>query len=177
MISALLEDPTGGVWVGGVFTSLAGTWTPLASPRIARLSTTCGATAATSSAGCAGSGGANVLTPLTLPWIGSTFRARATGMPPTAFVLAVYGLAPLSIPFASIHPAGLAGCNVLATNELVDVYFPSAGVVDTQLALADTPAIVGMTFYHYVVPIEVDAMLAITAITSSNSLACVVGAF
>ena len=98
-------------------------------------------------------------------------------MPAQALVVSAYGFAPLSIPIASVHPAGLPGCNVHATLDLSGVVVPTGGVVDTQLALPDAPALVGVSFHHYVVPIEVDALLSITAITSSNSLACVVGSF
>jgi hypothetical protein len=63
------------------------------------------------------------------------------------------------------------------TDELVGVLFPAGGAVDTQLALPNVPAIAGATFRHYVVPLEVDAQLQITAITNSNALSCVVGVF
>jgi hypothetical protein len=175
--NTLLGDPNGDVWVGGEFTMLGGSWSPFASPHVARLSTTCGATAVPSAAGCVGSGGANVLAPLSLPWTGSTFRARASGMPSSAFVLSVYGFAPLAVPIASVHLAGLPGCTLWATSEIVGLHFPISGAVDTHLQLPDAPSIVGTPFHHYVVPVEVDALLAITAITSSNPLACVVGSF
>ena len=159
--------------MGGNFPSAGG----VASPNIARLTTSCPAAVATYGAGCAGAGGLDVLSPVTLPWIGSTFRARAVGMPPQAFVLSVYGFTPLSIPFASVFPQALPGCTILMSGDLIDVLFPTAGAADTQLPVPNTAAIVGATFHHYVVPFEVDAALSVTAITNSNALTCTVGAF
>lgn len=171
--SAFANAPNGDLWVGGNFTSAGG----LASPNIARVTTSCPATVATYGSGCAGSGGLDVLSHVTLPWIGSTFRARAVGMPPLAFVLSVYGFTPLSIPFNSVFPAALPGCTILMSGDLIDVLLPSAGAVDTQIALPNTAALVGNAFHHYVVPLEVDLALNITAITNSNALTCTVGAF
>ncbi|HEX6811863.1 MAG TPA: hypothetical protein VF384_09605 [Planctomycetota bacterium] len=170
---AFANGPNGDLWVGGNFITAGG----LASPNLARVTTSCPASVATYGSGCAGTGGLNVLSAVTLPWIDSTFRARAVGMPQLALVLSVYGFTTQSIPFASVFPQGLPGCTILMNGDLIDVLLPSAGVVDTQIALPDLPALAGRAFHHYVVPFEVDLALSITAITNSNALTCTVGAF
>ena len=170
-IQAFAWARNGDLLVGGHFAG------GVASPNLARLTTSCPAAVASFGAGCAGAGGLDVLSPVTLPWIGSTFRARAVGMPPQALVLSVYGLTPLSIPFASVFPQALPGCTILMSGDLIDVLLPTAGAVNTQLPVPNSAAIVGATFHHYVVPFEVDAALNVTAITNSNALTGTVGAF
>jgi hypothetical protein len=172
-VLALTTLPLGNLVAGGAFTVVNGA----PSSYIARLTTTCPATAVSYGAGCTGSGGLNVLAATTLPWIGATFRARATGMPPLALVLSVYGFTPLSIPFASVLPQALPGCDILMTGDIIDVLLPTAGIVQTQVALPNAPAIVGQTFHHYVVPFEIDLALSITAITNSNALTLTIGSF
>lgn len=172
-VKAFAWGRDGNLLVGGGFASAGGA----ASPRIARLNTNCPAAVAEYGAGCVGSGGLGVLSPVTLPWIGSTFRARAVGMPSSAILLSVYGFTPLSIPFASVLPEALPGCTILMSGDLIDVLLPAAGAVDTQVLLPNAPAIVGATLHHYVVPFEVDAALGVTAITNTNALTLTVGAF
>lgn len=164
--------PNGDLLAGGNYGS-----TGVLASRIARVTTSCPATVATYGAGCAGAGGLDALSPVTLPWIGSIFRARAVGMPPFALVLSVYGFTTQSIPFASVFPQALPGCTILMNGDLIDVLLPNAGAVDTQIVLPGAPTLVGQTFHHYVVPFEVDLALNITAITNSNALTCTVGAF
>jgi hypothetical protein len=163
----------GDLLVGGNFAGAGG----VASPNLARVTTSCQAAVATYGAGCAGAGGLDVLSPVTLPWIGSTFRARAVGIPPQAVVLSVYGFTPLSIPFASVLPQALPGCTILMSGDLIGVVSPTAGAADTQIPIPDTAAIVGAAFHHCVVTFEVDSALDITAITNSNALTCTAGAF
>ncbi len=118
--SAFANAPNGDLLVGGSFTNPGG----VASPNIVRVTTSCPSSVATYGSGCAGSGGLNVMSAVTLPWIGSTFRARAVGMPPLALVLSVYGFTTQSIPFNSVLPASLPGCTILMTGDLIDVLCP-----------------------------------------------------
>jgi hypothetical protein len=163
----------GDLVAGGAF-NFAG---PFVSARLARLQSTCPASALPYGAGCTGSGGPNVLTATTLPWTGSTFRATATGMPALALVLSVYGFTPVSIPFMSVLPQGLPGCDIHMVPDFIDVLLPAAGVVHTQLAVPDAVALAGLVVNHYVVPFEVDAALQVLAITSTNALTLTIGSF
>jgi hypothetical protein len=159
--------------VGGFFTTAGGN----VSMFFARLATTCPATVAPQGAGCTGSGGANVLAATALPWIGATFRARGTGMPPLGLVVAATGFATLSLPLASVLPQGQPGCTLLVSPDLLDVLLPVAGTADSQLALPNALSLVGQSFHHQMVPLELDPSSAITAITSTNALTATIGAF
>ena len=172
-VGAFTTLPNGDLAVGGNFTT-AGS---VSAAYIARLTTSCPATSASYGAGGTGSGGLNVLAPTTLPWIGGTFRATATGMPSLALVIAVTGFTPISIPLAAILPQGVPGNDLLVSSDLLDVLLPSGGMAQSQLALPNTLALVGQQFHQQVVPIEVDLALAFTAITSTNALTLTIGAF
>jgi hypothetical protein len=76
-VYALASTPAGSIDVGGFFV-LAD---DQVSPYVARLTTTCPASATSSGAGCAGSAGPLVLVATDLPWLGGTFRAHGTGLP------------------------------------------------------------------------------------------------
>ncbi|MBZ0221193.1 MAG: hypothetical protein IT455_09875 [Planctomycetes bacterium] len=158
---------------GGDFTTAGGA----VSVSLARLTTTCPAFATTLGTGCSGTGGANLLTATSLPWIGSTFRTRGTGMPSFAFVLNVTGFSTTSVPLPAILPQGGAGCSLLASPDVVDVLLPTSGIATAQLALPNALALVGQAFHQQMLPLEVDAQFNILALTSTNALTATIGAF
>lgn len=172
-VAGLAFLPSGTLLVGGAFWSANGT----PANQLAYITSTCPANAVSYGAGCVGSGGQNLLTLVSLPWIGSTFRARAAGMPAQALVLSIYGLSQLSVPVAAVLPQGLPGCMIYMTSDVSELFLPVAGQVETQLAIPNAQSLVGVTLNHYVVPLEVNASIAITAITTTNALAITVGSF
>ena len=96
-------------------------------------------------AGCAGSGGPNVLA-ATPPWLGGTFRSTVTGLAPGALTVAVYGFQPLAMPMPSVHPAGLPGCTLWVDDDVLLEFVPGNGSVACSLAIPDQPALVGGVF-------------------------------
>ena len=164
--------PGGAFAVGGEFATVGGA----VSPYFAKLVTPCPASAIASGAGCTGSGGANVLAATALPWLGGTCRSLATGMPTNGLALAIVGFAPTSIPLAAILPQGVVGCSQLATLDLLDVLVPSAGRATATLAIPNSSALVGRTFHQQVVPLDLDALGNLVAVTATNALALTIGA-
>jgi len=163
----------GDLLVVGLFFSAGGA----PSAYYARLTTSCAAEVATAGSGCTGSGGMNVLTAASLPWIGETFTAVATGMPSNGLVISVVGLNTTSTPLAAGLPQGQPGCDLLVIPELLDLVVPTAGQVETSLLIPDSYALVGRVLHQQVVPVELDAQSAITAFTASNRLTLTIGAF
>ena len=159
--------------LGGSFTIVDGA----VSAYLARLATTCPATVSVQGAGCTGSVGANVLAPLGLPWLGTTFPMRATGMPSLGLVVAVTGLSTLSLPLSAVLSQGQLGCALLVSPELLDVRIPVAGIATSQLVLPNAPALVGQVFHHQMVPLELGASAAILAATSTNAITATIGVF
>jgi len=166
----------GEVAAGGDFTT-AGS---LPSAYFARLATTCAATATTWGTGCPSSGGANTLVATTSPWVDTTFVATATGLPTTAIVLALtsltaipQGLVPLTIVFPQAGP----GCDILTPPDILMPAVTTTGILQSSLFLPNMPPLVGVTFYHQMLPIEVDPQGAWIAFTATNALELTAGAF
>lgn len=147
------------------------------SPLVARLAATCPAIAVSVGSGCVGAAGPVALVADTLPWLGSTWLTRATGVPANAFAVRVFGLGALQVPLASFLPQGGSGCDLLTTPDVLEVALPSAGVVTTALPLPNTPALVGGSLRHQVVPFELDPVGNFLRVTATNSLLATIGSF
>ncbi|MBI5853530.1 MAG: hypothetical protein HZB39_21180, partial [Planctomycetes bacterium] len=169
-VYALAALPNGDFVAGGVFTIVDGKPALYFARHLA-----CPATAIPYGIGCTGSGGPNVLTAITLPWVGGTFRATATGMPSSLLALSMTGFSQVAIPLASLLPQGVPGCDLLASPDFADVIATSGGTAQFQLVLPNSASLVGAQFFHQVVPVELDQSLALTAVTSTNALAMTIG--
>ncbi len=141
-----------------------------------RLRSTCPATAAAAGAGCSGSGGANVLAATTLPWLGATFTARATGMPANGIAVAVLGLATTAVPLAPLLPQAGVQCALLVAPDVLDALVPANGAVATQLVIPNVQALAGVTFHEQVVALELGAAGVVGA-SSTNRLTMTAGTF
>jgi hypothetical protein len=146
-----------------------------ASAGLVQLRPTCPATATASSTGCSGSGGLDVLAPVALPWVGSTYRALAGGLPANALALDVYGFATVAVPLAAIAPQGVAGCVLGVGLDFVGTLLPAGGVAATALAIPRTPALAGLVLHQQVVALELATGGALTGITASNRLTLTIG--
>lgn len=144
---------------------------------VRRLATTCPALAGVVGLGCAGTGGANVLTAQSLPWIGSTYRSEATGMPANGFAFVVLGFGSLAIPLASLSPQGGPGCDLQVTIDVLDALPIVAGRVAMAIAIPDTTAFVGITVRQQVLPVELGLAGNVVGFTATNPLAVTIGAF
>ncbi|HEU4418334.1 MAG TPA: hypothetical protein VFT55_05305, partial [Planctomycetota bacterium] len=171
-VHTLKVAASGDLLVGGQFTAAG----PAGGAYLARMTTTCPASAAPSGAGCSGSGGQNVLTAASLPWIGSTFRSVATGMPAGSLALVVRGFSPLATPLSAILPQGVAGCLLLASPDLLELGVPAAGILQVQIAIPNSVALATQSFREQVVALDIVGG-SIVAVTSTNALAVTVGAF
>lgn len=143
----------------------------------AQLVTTCPAAAQSVATACAGPAGPVTLTADGLPWTGSTFVTTATGFATGSLGAAIIGLTPQSLPLTALHPAGLPGCDLLATTDSVQLVVPAGGRAQNSLTIPNDPVLAGLALAHQFVQGEVDALGALTSLSSSNALALVIGAF
>jgi len=143
----------------------------------ARLSTTCPASVTSVGAGCVGSGGTLALSALSLPWLGTTFRSRATGLSVNSLAVEVLGLASVAVPMPAILPQGVAGCVLTTSPDLLIVHVPSGGVVELAMPLPNTVAFAGFSFSQQVAALELGPTLDIQALLGSNTLRLVEGFF
>ncbi|MGB3968407.1 MAG: hypothetical protein WBO45_16855 [Planctomycetota bacterium] len=163
----------GQVVAAGAFTQLAG----VATGGLGALVTSCPASASSVGAGCAGSGGANALAASALPWLGSTFPSRATGMPANGLVVEVLGFGQTLQPLVAVLPSAGVGCVLATTPDLLRLHLPAANALDLALVLPNVASLIGGTFRQQVVPLELDTGGAIVGATSSNGLQLTIGAF
>jgi trimeric autotransporter adhesin len=172
-VRRLSRTPTGSVLAAGTFTLIG----EQVSARIAELATSCPAAAVPFGSGCSGSGGPDVLTPTALPWLGSIYRAMATGLPPLSIGVVVTGLSTLAIPLPAVLPQGLPGCTLLTTPDLLDFVLPQNGTAVTQLAIPNDLALANRMLHQQLMPMEFDLAGNFVALTSSNAVTLTIGAF
>ena len=166
----------GRLLVGGFFSTV----NAMPSPYLARVDTTCPAIASASGTGCPSSGGNNSFVAATLPWIGSTFAATGTGLPATALVVTVTGftsIQPGVVPLSLVFPQAGAGCDVLASPDILGVLVTTTGTVHSSIPLPNALSLVGAPFYHQLVPLEFNLLGALVSVTATNALQLTAGAF
>lgn len=174
-VETLTRLPGGDVVAGGRFTTMGG----VAATSVAQLTTTCPASAVAFGSACPSSGGANLLTAVTLPWVEGTFRARGTGLPTTAVVVAVTGLSALVPGFAlnSVFAVSPVGCLLHVSPDIQQPLLTTTGSAESSLFLPASPSLVGVTFSHQMVAFEFDLAGNFVEITSTNALQLTAGVF
>ena len=173
-VGALAVLPNGDLAVGGTFT------TPASAVNFALLRSPCPATSTSFGSGCTGTGGANQLTATALPWLGATFRARATGLAPNSLAIGVRGLGIVSTPLFPLLPQALPGCTLRVSADLLDLYAANPfvpGVADVAFAIPATAALIGGVLHQQVVPVVFDANGAIVEFSATNALTLTIGAW
>lgn len=170
-----LEWRPDGLLVGGELITANGALSAF----VATYASTCPATITPVGAACAGSGGATDYQPTALPWLGSTLRARGTGLPAIALVLVVSGLSelPSPVPLNNLLSPANALCELRVPSDSLEMMLAIAGSVETSLAIPNAISLVGVEVFQQLVAIEFDNALQVVEFTSSNALHATVGAF
>jgi hypothetical protein len=172
-IAALATLADGDLVAGGGFLATPNN----VSAYVVRLTTTCAASVTAFGNSCNGPSGPVTLTADSLPWTGSVFRTTATGLSPAALAFGVVGFSSPAVPLSLIHPAGLPGCDLLASTDLVLFLVPSAGTASCQFLLPASAVWAGTLLNNQVVQLELDPQFALVSISSSNALSLRVGTF
>jgi hypothetical protein len=167
--ATLRQVGNGEIVVGGRFRTGGG----VVATHLTRLTTTCPAASVVTGAGCPSSGGSNMLV-ADLPWLASTWHSHATGLPAAALLFSVLGFSPTTLPLTAVFATAQAGCTLHVTPDRVDLGLANLGTAGAQFALPNTASLVGTVFHHQMVPLALDATLAVTA---TNALQMTVGAF
>ena len=171
-VSRAAVDDQGEVLLAGSF----GRVQLVPSGGIASLFTVCPASSVSAGSGCVGSAGAVQLSVLANAWLGSTYRARTTGLPALAIAVQVFGLTSVSLPLASVLPS-FPGCTLHVSPDVLLADLPTAGAVTAQWALPNSASLLGQSFRQQTVPFELAASGAITAVSASNAVQLTIGAW
>lgn len=121
--------------------------------------------------GCAGTGGPNVLTATSSPWLGTAMNADCTGLPAGAASIGIWGLSSTNVPLSLVLGNALPGCSILAFPDLLTLHVPIGGTATVSLPLDDTPSYAGNVIRLQLVTLET----TVDASTSSNGLEFVLG--
>jgi hypothetical protein len=172
-IAATAVDERGEVLFAGDFEVANG----VVAGGLASLRTNCPAALAPAGSGCVGSAGLVVAQIERRAWLGGTWRARATNLPAASLAVHVLGLNGVSLPLASLLPAGLPGCTLHVSPDLLQADVPVAGATTAAWGIPSSSLLLGQTFRHQVVSFELGSSLAITAATASNAWSLAIGAW
>ena len=172
-VNELMPLQDGRVLAIGQFAEFGG----VAAGSMAWLGTTCPTTITEVGTGCVGSAGLVELQATTLPFVGTDWRARVTGIAPNSLAVAVYSFQPVAIPLSVVHPLGLPQCSLFVDDDiLIDIQVAS-GQAQTTIVIPNQSSLIGSDFFHQVVPVELSGTGTITALTSSNTLRLTMGSF
>lgn len=163
--------PNGNLVVGGFFTSAGSR----VSSMVAELRVPCAPAVASEGQGCFGSAGQVVLTADSQPWLGTTFTATATTIPPSAIAVVVLGVQALATPLFQLLPQGGTNCFLFVDPLQLLPKAPTGSALTVALALPTVPALAGLVLREQVVVLELDASGAVSAVTGSNALAATLG--
>lgn len=144
---------------------------------LARLATPCPTAIAASPTPCLGPAGPLSLSAVTQPWSGAPFASMCTGFAPGAIAASVFSFQPLNLSLAAVHPAGLAGCTLVADPEVVVLSLPANGVATGQCRFANSPVWAGTRVHHQFVQGTFDASFALLTLSTSNALTLTIGSF
>ena len=103
------------------------------------------------------------------PWVGRNFTTTCTGLATGAFPLALIGVTSTPTPLSSLHPAGVAGCNLLSSLEVQLLLGNSSGSAVLTLAIPNDPSFVSASLYHQVLQVQASGPV-LTALSGSNGL-------
>jgi hypothetical protein len=163
----------GDLMAGGEFLTAGGN----ASPYLARLTSTCGASAVGYGSGCSSSTGPIVLTADNLPWVGiGPFRSTATGMGPNSVAFGLLGFTARNTPLIQFHPAAGPGCDLLASPDATILLIPVNGAATSQFGMPTSAVFAGVVLHNQILQIELDASLQLSLLSASNGLQLTIGA-
>lgn len=172
-IQALALTTGGELHIGGSFTEIAGN----AHLFRARMETTCPPTVIARPNPCVAPYDTSALAARNAPWLASTFRVEASGLPSPSLGLGVVGFAPLvpALVLATVLPEAAAGCTLQVSPDLLVPMAPANGTLELQLPAS--PSVVGASLFVQAAALEFSIGGAVQTITTTGSLQATIGVF
>lgn len=125
--------------------------------------------------GCTGSGGVNVLAANTLPRIGTTYLASATGLAAPSLAVEILGFAALGLPLSVVLPQSAFGCYLLVSPDSLTATLSTNGTLSTSLLVPNVTSLMGLNFWQQVGALEFDSLGNLVSATTTNALALTIG--
>jgi|694.fasta_scaffold103603_2 hypothetical protein len=126
---------------------------------------------------CVGPQGALQFAAAQAPYVGVPAISECQAASAQALQIGVLGFAPISVPLSSILPAGLPGCALLASPDVLAVLPVANGVARQQLAIPALPTLVGASYRQQVLRLDVAATGGFASLAGSNGLLLTIGAY
>ncbi|MFO0279300.1 MAG: hypothetical protein ACK533_18705, partial [Planctomycetota bacterium] len=127
---------------------------------------------------CTGPQGPLDLAATKAPYAGTTAIATCQGLSSQALQFTVFGFTPIATPLSSLLPAGVAGCDLLASPDVLVPLAVGNGVGRQSLAIPALATLVGQTYVQQVVRLDLTAGSGVFAsVAGSNGLALTIGAY
>lgn len=127
---------------------------------------------------CTGPQGPLDLAATKAPYAGTTAIATCQGLSSQALQFTVFGFTPIATPLSSLLPAGVAGCDLLASPDVLVPLAVGNGVGRQSLAIPALATLVGQTYVQQVVRLDLTAGGGVFAsVAGSNGLALTIGAY
>lgn len=169
-VQALVFLSSGSTLAGGAFLAAGG----VPSINLAQRNSGCPATVGYEGLGCLTSAGYLTLGGYDGSWIGSTCRGSALTFAPGSLAFDLVGFQSAATPLSALHPAGVAGCDLLVDWLVTQLLVPVAGVASTQITIPYDTSFVGMVLRQQVLALEF-AGGNLTRLAGSNALRWTVG--
>lgn len=81
------------------------------------------------------------------------------------------------MPVSSILPAGLPGCLLLTSPDVLTLLPVTSGIARQHLAIPVSPGLVGQSHFQRVLRIDLSAAGNFTSLVGSNGLSLTIGAY
>ena len=171
-VLAAVLDPAGGIYVTARFEDVGGS----GSGPLGRYAAPCPATTSSWGVGCVGgSTTAPVqLQSRSLPWVGTTHRSVAAGLPANALAVVVLGFQTASSPLSGL---GGNGCVLRVQPDALALVPVVAGEATAHLLVPNLASLVGLVLHQQVLPVELSATGDLVAVLASNRLSLTLGSF
>jgi len=144
---------------------------------LTRIATPCPADVVWYGPWCPSSGGDNWFTSDDQPWLGTTFTARATGLPDDGSVAIVTGFGTDCQFLTPTFPNAGSNCFLLVEPSLIDFATIDSGTVRVDSPIPHLPALAGLAVHQQLVVFEVDNQGSWISTTATNALTLTLGAF
>ena len=155
--------------MGGVFTTAGG----IATDNIARIGSTCAATATAAGAGCDGL----VLSAERHPWLGGELTTRCTGLPTGSVTFSILGFAPATIPLSTLLPQAAPACVIHATADGISFSLALDGTSRTRIEVPRDAFLLGANCWRQDVGITFLPTGDVATASATDAIRFVLGSF